>query len=120
VAGSVSDADILRETSAAHEADPKIPVRSVAEESDLTADRLSWTQGATMGVEGLGGCFLIVSFAGTPADKKKHQRKTIPFFGKSVLLRNQNNNHVTRHIIISFERHQSENLLGYGFGIVGL
>lgn len=79
MAGSVSDADILRETSAAHEADPKIPVRSVAEESDLTADRLSWTQGATMGVEGLGGCFLIVSFAGTPADKKNTNEKQFRF-----------------------------------------
>ena len=51
VAGSVSDADILKETTAAHEADPKIPIRSVAEESDLTADRLVWTLGATMGVK---------------------------------------------------------------------
>ncbi len=51
VSGSVSDADILRETTAAHEADPKIAIRSVAEESDLTADRLVWTLGATMGVK---------------------------------------------------------------------
>ena len=51
VSGSVSDADILKETTAAHEADPKVPVRSVAEEGDLTADRLTWTLGATMGVK---------------------------------------------------------------------
>ena len=51
VTGSVSDTDILRETTAAHEADPKVPIRSVAEESDLTADRLTWTLGATMGIK---------------------------------------------------------------------
>jgi len=51
VSGSVSDADILKETTEAHEADPKIAIRSVAEESDLTADRLIWTLGATMGVK---------------------------------------------------------------------
>ena len=51
VSGSVSDTDILKETTAAHAVDPKIPVRSVAEESDLTADRLTWTLGATMGVK---------------------------------------------------------------------
>lgn len=51
VSGSVSDADILKETTEAHEADSKIAIRSVAEESDLTADRLVWTLGATMGVK---------------------------------------------------------------------
>jgi hypothetical protein len=42
------------------------------------------------------------------------------FSWKCVFLRNQNSNYVTRHIIISFARHQSENLLGYGVGDVGL
>ena len=39
VNGSVSDADIERETTAAHTADPSVPVRTRAEESDLTTDR---------------------------------------------------------------------------------
>jgi hypothetical protein len=42
VNGSVSDADIERETTAAHTADPSVPVRTRAEESDLTTDRLNW------------------------------------------------------------------------------
>jgi hypothetical protein len=41
VNGSVSDADIERETTAAHTADPSVPVRTRAEESDLTTDRLN-------------------------------------------------------------------------------
>ena len=51
VNGSVSDTDIERETTAAHQADPTVPVRTKAEESDLTADRLSWVLGATVGVK---------------------------------------------------------------------
>jgi hypothetical protein len=46
VNGSVSDADIERETTAAHTADPSVPVRTRAEESDLTSDRLNWVLGA--------------------------------------------------------------------------
>ena len=49
VSGSVSDADILRETTEAHAADPSKAVRTVAEEKDLTPDRLTWTLGATVG-----------------------------------------------------------------------
>ena len=49
--GSVSDADIERETTAAHAADPSVPVRTRAEESDLTTDRLNWVLGATIGVK---------------------------------------------------------------------
>ena len=51
VSGSVSDADILRETTEAHAKDPSRPIRTVAEDDDLTADRLTWTLGATMGVK---------------------------------------------------------------------
>ena len=51
VNGSVSDADIERETTAAHTADPSVPVRTRAEESDLTSDRLNWVLGATIGVK---------------------------------------------------------------------
>lgn len=51
VNGSVSDADILKETTAAHAADPSVPIRNKAEESDLTADRLSWVLGSTVGVK---------------------------------------------------------------------
>ena len=51
VSGSVSDADILRETTEAHAADPSKAVRSVAEEKDLTPERLSWNIGATVGVK---------------------------------------------------------------------
>jgi hypothetical protein len=51
VSGSVSDADILRETTEAHARDPRKKVRTVAEEGDLTADRLSWTLGATVGIK---------------------------------------------------------------------
>jgi len=50
VSGSVSDADILRETTAAHAADSSVEVRSVAVENDLTPDRLTWTLGATVGI----------------------------------------------------------------------
>ena len=42
---------IERETTAAHTADPSVPVRTVAEESDLTTDRLNWVLGATIGVK---------------------------------------------------------------------
>ena len=51
VSGSVTDEDILRETTAAHAADPSVPIRNKAEESDLTPDRLTWTLGSTMGVK---------------------------------------------------------------------
>ena len=50
VSGSVSDADILRDTTAAHAADSSVQVRSVAVENDLTPDRLTWTLGATVGI----------------------------------------------------------------------
>ena len=51
VSGSVSDEQIRKETTAAHEQDPSVAVRTVAVESDLTTDRLTWTLGATMGVK---------------------------------------------------------------------
>ena len=51
VNGSVSDADILKETTAAHAADPSVEVRNKAEESDLTPDRLSWVLGSTVGIK---------------------------------------------------------------------
>ena len=51
VSGSVSDEDILRETTAAHALDASKPVRTVAQESDLTPDRLTWTLGATVGIK---------------------------------------------------------------------
>ena len=49
--GSVSNLDIERETTARHEADPSVPVRTVAEESDLTSDRIAWTLEARVGVK---------------------------------------------------------------------
>lgn len=51
VNGSVSDTDIERETTAAHAADPNVPIRTVAQESDLTPSRLSWVLGSTVGVK---------------------------------------------------------------------
>lgn len=51
VTGSVSDADILRETTEEHALDASKPIRTVAVESDLTPDRLAWTLGATIGVK---------------------------------------------------------------------
>ena len=51
VNGSVSDTDIERETTAAHAADPSVPIRTKAEESDLTTSRMSWVLGSTMGVK---------------------------------------------------------------------
>ena len=51
VNGSVSDADILRETTAAHALDASVEIRNKAEESDLTPDRLSWVLGSTVGVK---------------------------------------------------------------------
>ena len=36
---------------AAHTADPSVPIRTRAEESDLTTDRLNWVLGATIGVK---------------------------------------------------------------------
>ena len=51
VNGSVSDTDIQRETTAAHAEDPSVEIRTVAQESDLTSDRLSWTLGATVGIK---------------------------------------------------------------------
>lgn len=51
VSGSVSDEDVLRETTAAHAQDASVQVRSVAQESDLTPDRLTWTLGATIGIK---------------------------------------------------------------------
>lgn len=51
VTGSVTDEQIKKETTAAHAQDPSVPIRTVALESDLTPDRLTWTLGATMGVK---------------------------------------------------------------------
>lgn len=51
VNGSVSDADILRETTAAHASDASVAIRNQADESDLTPDRLTWVLGATVGVK---------------------------------------------------------------------
>jgi hypothetical protein len=42
---------IVSEITAAHTADPSVPVRTRAEESDLTTDRLNWVLGATIGVK---------------------------------------------------------------------
>lgn len=51
VSGSVSDLDIERITTAQHAADPSVPIRTKAEASDLTADKLQWAVGATVGVK---------------------------------------------------------------------
>ena len=51
VSGSVNDEQILQETTAAHAQDSSVDVRNVAEESDLTPDRLTWTLGATIGIK---------------------------------------------------------------------
>ena len=51
VSGSISDEEVLEKTTAAHALDPKVAIRSVAEESDLTSDRLTWTLGATIGIK---------------------------------------------------------------------
>ena len=51
VSGSVSDEQIKQETTEAHAQDASVPVREVAVESDLTADRLTWTLGATIGIK---------------------------------------------------------------------
>ena len=51
VTGSVSDEQILKETTAQHALDASVPVRTVAVESDLTPDRLTWTLGATIGIK---------------------------------------------------------------------
>ena len=51
VTGSVSNLDIERETTAQHAADPSVEIRTEAEESDLTADRLTWVLAATVGIK---------------------------------------------------------------------
>ena len=51
VTGSVSNLDIERETTAQHAADPSVAVRTVAEESDLTPDRLTWVLSAVVGIK---------------------------------------------------------------------
>lgn len=51
VQGSVSDLEIERITTAQHALDPSIPIRTKAEASDLTADKLNWTLGSTVGVK---------------------------------------------------------------------
>lgn len=51
VSGSVSDEQVKNETTAAHAQDPSVAIRTVAQESDLTADRLTWTLGATIGIK---------------------------------------------------------------------
>ncbi len=51
VSGSVNDEQVLQETTAAHAQDASVDIRSVAEESDLTPDRLTWTLGATIGIK---------------------------------------------------------------------
>lgn len=49
--GSVSNLDIQRETTARHAQDPSVEVRTVAEESDLTADRIQWSLEARVGLK---------------------------------------------------------------------
>lgn len=49
--GGVSDTDILRETTLKHAEDPTVPIRYVAEESDMTSNRISWSVAATVGVK---------------------------------------------------------------------
>ena len=51
VSGSVNDEQILEETTAAHAQDASVDIRSVAVESDLTPNRLTWTLGATIGIK---------------------------------------------------------------------
>ena len=51
VSGSVNDEQVKSETTAAHAENPKVEIRTVAEESDLTPDRLTWTLGATIGIK---------------------------------------------------------------------
>lgn len=48
--GQVSDQTIEKETTAANQKDAKVPIRKVSEEQDLTADRVSWTVKASIGV----------------------------------------------------------------------
>ena len=48
--GSITDAEVLAKTTAQHAADSSVAIRSVAQESDLTADLLKWTVGATVGI----------------------------------------------------------------------
>ena len=50
VSGSINDDEVLEATTAAHALNPKVEIRSVAEEKDLTSDRLTWTLGATIGI----------------------------------------------------------------------
>ena len=49
VQGSISDAQILAKTTAEHELDPSVEVRSVATPDDLKPDQLEWSLGVTMG-----------------------------------------------------------------------
>lgn len=51
VTGSVSDEQIKQETTAAHALDPSVAIRTEADESDLTPERLTWTLGATIGIK---------------------------------------------------------------------
>ena len=51
VSGGVSDTDIERITTAQHAEDPSVPIRTVAEESDVTPSRMTWTISATVGVK---------------------------------------------------------------------
>ena len=50
VSGSINDKEVLEATTAAHALNPKEEIRNVAEEKDLTPDRLTWTLGATIGI----------------------------------------------------------------------
>ena len=50
VSGSINDDEVLEATTAAHALDPEVKIRNVAEEKDLTSDRLTWTLGATIGI----------------------------------------------------------------------
>ena len=50
VSGSINDDEVLEATTAAHALNPKEEIRSVAEAKDLTSDRLTWTLGATIGI----------------------------------------------------------------------
>ena len=47
--GGVSDAEVLKRTTAQHEIDQSIPVRSVAQESDVTSDDITWNISVTVG-----------------------------------------------------------------------
>ena len=51
VSGGVSDAEIEEITTAQHAKDANVAIRTVAQESDVTPDKLKWTLGATVGIK---------------------------------------------------------------------